>query len=64
MAGNQTPPLKETLQAGVRDYNAANTMWRGRVPGRDPLLSAGRDGRNGAVLPGEIAYHQNSTMMR
>lgn len=23
IAGNQTPPLKETLQAGVRDYNAA-----------------------------------------
>jgi uncharacterized small protein (DUF1192 family) len=38
MSGNQTPPLKETLQAGVRDYNAAK-------------LPAGRYGRGGAVLP-------------
>ena len=53
MAANQTPPLKETFQAGVRDYNAAKyDVATGEFQDVIHYYPTGRSGRHGAVLPG------------
>jgi TolA-binding protein len=60
MAGNQTPPLKETLQAGVRDYNAAKyDVAAGEF--QDVIHYYPLDDMAGTAqfYLGEIAYHQN-----
>ena len=60
MSGNQTPPLKETLQAGVRDYNAAKyDVTAGEF--QDVIHYYPLDDTAGAAqfYLGEIAYHES-----
>jgi tol-pal system protein YbgF len=60
LSGSQTPPLKETLQAGVRDYNAAKyDVAAGEF--QDVIHYYPLDEMAGTAqfYLGEIAYHQN-----
>ena len=60
MGANQAPPLKESLQAGVRDYNAAKyDVAAGEF--QDVIHYYPLDDMAGTAqfYLGEIAYHQN-----
>ena len=60
MSGNQAPPLKETFQAGLRDYNAAKyEVAAGEF--QDVIHYYPLDDMAGTAqfYLGEIAYHQN-----
>ena len=49
----QAPPLQETYQAAERDFDAGKfKVAQGEFQDDCALLSAGRPGRHGAVLPG------------
>jgi TolA-binding protein len=63
-AANQAPPLKETFQAGVRDYNAA--VRRGRGEFQDVLHYYPLDDLAGTAqfYLGEIAYRQKNSPTR
>src|SRR5271166_4061647 len=60
MGGNQAPPLKETFQAGLRDYNSAKyEVAAGEF--QDVIRYYSLDDMAGTAqfYLGEIAYHQN-----